>query len=161
MSKPGTRDRRRQFWVDPEVQGGLAMRVAMYWMICLLSVGAVMIIGAALGDLNSPVTAASSALWNYFIPSAVVSLFVLPIMILDSIRHSNRFVGAIARFKKAMTRLADGETASPLILREGDAWKCLAEQYNRIALRLEELESAQNEPTTEASSTKKEEALST
>ena len=161
MLKPGTRERRRKFWVDPEVQGGLAIRVAMYWMVCLLSVGTVMMIGAAMGDLKAPVTAASGMLWNYFLPAAVVSLFVLPIMILDCIRHSNRFVGAISRLKKAMSRLADGETTNPLIFRKGDAWKSLADQYNRVALRLEELESAPLEPSHEASSSDQEEALST
>ncbi len=143
MSRDVPRDRRRQFWVDPRLQGSLVVRVVMYWLVCLLTVGIVLMIGAALSDLHSPVVAVFNMMLSYFLPAVLASLLVLPVIVLDSIRHSNRFAGPVIRFRHAMERLAAGETTSPLIVREGDSWKYLADQFNQIALRMEELENAQ------------------
>lgn len=159
MSSNGPRDRRRHFWVDPSLQGSLVARVVMYWVVCLLTVGAVLMIVAALSDMNSPVVSVVNMLLCYYVPAVLVSLLVLPVIVMDSIRHSNRFAGAIARFRNAMERLADGETASPLIVRHGDSWRCLADQFNRIALRMEELENARNSEAPPTSSEQSEEVL--
>lgn len=137
------------------------LRAVMHWTVCLLSVGAVLILGAALSDLHAPVIAVTSMAWGYFVPVVLVSLLVLPIIVLDTIRHSNRLVGSVTRLRHAMERLADGETTSPLIVREGDCWKNLADQFNRIALRLEELETASRATPEPAPSCDQEEAVST
>ncbi|WP_146118527.1 hypothetical protein [Blastopirellula marina] len=159
MSTSVSRDRRRQFWVDPYLQGSLVFRVVMYWLVCLLTVGIVLMIGAALSDIQAPVTAVTTMLLHFYVPAILASLLVLPVIVLDCIRHSNRFAGPVVRFRQAMERLAEGETASPLIVREGDPWKYLADQFNQIALRMEELENAQQGESQETSSDHSEEAF--
>ncbi|QDU76235.1 hypothetical protein Pan97_32800 [Bremerella volcania] len=161
MSKREKHERRRLFWVDPKLQGGLVLRAVMHWGICLLSVGTVLVVGAAFSDLHAPVSAVMRMVFDYFVPAVLVSLLVLPIIVLDTIRHSNRLVGSVARFRNAMQRLADGETTSPLIVRDGDCWKTLADQFNRIALRLEELETASSTSQKKTSSCHQEEVVST
>ncbi|MFN3152173.1 hypothetical protein [Bremerella sp.] len=147
MSKQPKHERRKLFWIDPKLQGALVLRAVIHWAVMLLSIAAVLFLAAALSDLNAPVSAVAQMVSAYLIPAVVVSLLVLPILLLDTIRQSNRLVGAVSRFHHALQRLADGETTSPLIVREGDCWKSMADQFNRIALRLEELETASNEKT--------------
>ncbi|WDI41153.1 hypothetical protein [Bremerella sp. P1] len=162
MSKQVKQQRRRLFWVDPILQGRLVLRAIMHWAAYLLSVGVVLLLGAALSDLNAPVAAISQMLWNYFVPAVLVSLLVLPIILVDTIRHSNQLVGAVVRFRRAMQQLADGEKTGPLILRDGDSWQDMADQFNRIALRMEELEETASKTTPETtSSCHQEEAIST
>lgn len=154
--------RRRLFWIDPILQGRLVLRALMHWAVCLLSVGLVLLLGAAFSDLKAPVAAISQMTWNYFIPTVLVSLLVLPIILVDTIRHSNQLLGAIVRFRRAMQQLADEEKTSPLILRDGDCWQDMANQFNRIALRMEELEETASKTTPETtSSCHQEEAIST
>jgi len=160
MSKRENRERRKLFWVDPDLQGSLVLRAVLHWALCLLSVGSALIIGAALSDLRAPVDAVTQMLWGYFVPAVLVSLLILPVIVLDTIRHSNRLVGGVARFQHAMERLADGETTNPLIDREGDCWRSLADQFNRIALRLEELEAASKRSDPPTSSSAEEEVVS-
>ncbi len=161
MSKREKHQRRKLLWVEPKLQGGLVLRAVMHWAICLLSVGTILIIGAAFSDLHAPVAAVTQMIQNYLFPALLVSLLVLPIIVWDTIRHSNRMVGAVTRLRHALERLADGETTSPLIVREGDCWKTMADQFNRIALRLEELESASEEAHEKTSSRRQEEVVST
>ena len=161
MSKHEKHERRRLLWVDPKLQAGLVLRSVMHWGVCLLSVGAVLVIVAAFSDIHAPVSAAKRMLYSYFVPAAMVSLLVLPIILLDTIRHSNQLVGAVARFRHAMKRLADGETTSPLVVREGDCWKTMADQFNQIALRMEELETAAKETPERTPSCRQEEVAST
>jgi len=160
MSKREKHERRKLHWVDPALQGGLVLRAVMHWGICLLSVGTVLVLGAAFSDIHAPVSAVTQMVRSYFVPAVLVSLLVLPIIVLDTIRHSNRLVGSVARFRHAMQRLAEGETASPLIVREGDCWKNLADQFNRVALRLEELETASRETSEQTPSCHQEEVTS-
>lgn len=147
MSNQQKNERRKQFWVDPKLQGALVWSAVVHWTVILLSVATVLFLAAALSDLNAPVTAVTNMMSAYLIPVVLVSLFLLPIIVIDTIRQSNKLVGAVPRFHHAMQRLADGESTSPLIVREGDYWKGMADQFNRIALRLEELEAASNEKT--------------
>lgn len=161
MTKQGKHERRRLFWVDPLLQGKLVLRAIIHWSVILLSFAIVLLLGAAFSDLNDPAAAVSQTMWKFFIPTVLVSLFVLPIILVDTIRHSNQVVGAVVRFRNAMERLADGEKTGPLVLREGDGcWKSMADQFNRIALRMEELEAAASPSPEETSSYTQEEVVS-
>lgn len=161
MSKRAAPERRRQFWVDPETQGTLVLRVVLYWLICLLTIGMVLMLIAALGEPHSPVNAALTMLIRFYLPAGLASLLVLPVIVIDCIRQSNRFSGSAVRFQQAMQRLADGETGNPLVVRQGDRWKRLADHFNRIALRLEELENAQQQQNDTAPSEARDEAVKT
>lgn len=161
MSKREKHERRRLFWVDPKLQGGLVVRAIMHWAVYLLSIGVALVLGAAISDLQAPLSAVIQMVRNFLLPAVLISLCVLPIIVLDTIRHSNRLVGAVGRFRHAMQRLADGESTSPLIVREGDYWKTMADQFNRIALRLEELEAASKAAHETTSSCHQEEVVST
>jgi len=67
----------------------------------------------------------------------VVSLCLLPLVLVDVVRLSNRFAGPAYRLRRAMRQLAHGEKVQPITFRQGDFWKEFADDFNRIAARLE------------------------
>jgi hypothetical protein len=131
---------RRQMFVDRPVQGTLVLRVLVYGATCLLSVF-VMLFGWSL--LTGPARISWTTvdyLWFHYGPAFVAATLILPLVMWDAVRVSNRFAGPILRLRRELKRLADGEEVHPIYFREGDFWRDVANDYNRIALRLKELE---------------------
>jgi hypothetical protein len=134
--------RRGSLFVDPVVQGRLAWKVIAYWFFCLLAL---------------ELFVACWMLWVYRVDSAVdlarlvmhvcaipfaASLLLLPVVVIDSLRFSHRFTGPMVRFRRAIKELADGENVEPLAIRDGDFWNDYAADFNRLAVRIQELEQA-------------------
>jgi hypothetical protein len=61
---------------------------------------------------------------------------MLPILILDVIRVSHRFVGPMHRLRRALEDLADGKNVPSVKFRKDDFWFDLAEDFNRAAARV-------------------------
>jgi signal transduction histidine kinase len=72
-----------------------------------------------------------------FCPALLASLLVLPVIVWDLLRLSHRFVGPMIRLRNAMRDLADGKQVRPISFREEDFWCEFAEEFNRLAARLE------------------------
>ena len=60
-------------------------------------------------------------------PVVIVSLLLLPLVIFDMIRFSNRFVGPLLRLRRSMRQLARGQRVEPLKFRSNDLWQDLAD----------------------------------
>jgi hypothetical protein len=82
--------------------------------------------------------------WRVFWPALFASGLMLPILILDVIRVSHRFVGPMCRLRNAMRDVADGKSVPSLRFRKGDFWFDLAEDFNRAAARLNVTTTAAN-----------------
>ena len=80
-------------------------------------------------------------MWDSVGPALIASVFLLPLIIMDCIRWSNRYAGPMVRLHGALTDLASGKHVEPLIFRKGDLWYEMAEQFNGISKRLEQAES--------------------
>jgi hypothetical protein len=74
-------------------------------------------------------------LWFHYAPAVVASLLLVPIILLDSLRMSNRFAGPMVRLRRAMGRLAEGESVQPINFRDNDFWADFAEDFNRMLAR--------------------------
>jgi hypothetical protein len=69
--------------------------------------------------------------WYWFGPAAVFStLILLPLLIVDSLRLSNRFAGPVFRLRREMHRFVAGEPVQKLGFRDNDFWKDLADEFN-------------------------------
>ena len=79
-------------------------------------------------------------MWSSVGPALVASLFLLPLIVMDCIRWSNRYAGPMVRLHESLQELADGRSVAPLTFRKGDLWFEMAAQFNRISARLSELE---------------------
>lgn len=141
-----TSSQRRTYFVDPEVQGTLLRKAAWYWLLSLLVVGSLNVLGWIFVAPGVNVLVQIRELLPSFFGilgiAMVSSLIVLPILLYDLTKLTNRFAGPILRLQRSLDALAEGKSIPPLSFREGDYWHDLAEAVNRIAARLEAAEIA-------------------
>ena len=125
--------RRQQMFCDREVQGALMLRVVMYWFFCLLTITLMLVCWSVVSGPPRRFAPLVSELYVRYAPALAASLLVLPIVMIDVVRLSNRFVGPVKRLRDAMTALADGDDVSPIKFRDRDFWVPLADLFNNIA----------------------------
>ena len=130
-------EKRRQIFVDSKVQGMLMTRSIAYWFFCLLTLTLMLFCWEVATGPARPFYDHLSALWRHYAPAAFASLLLLPIVLIDSVRMSNRFAGPMVRLRRGLSHLADGRRVEPIRLREGDAWQSLADEFNRLADRVQ------------------------
>jgi hypothetical protein len=135
--------RRHKLFVDVKLQGALLAHTTMYWSYCLLSVGVIAIAWIVLA--KKPATSADlfENLWQNFGPALIGAFLLLPLVLLDCLRLSNRFAGPMVRIQRSLKQLANGEKATKIKLREGDYWSEFAEDLNRV---IDKTEAAADEP---------------
>ncbi len=128
---------RKQIFVDPKVQGSLVFRVIAYWTVCLLTILAMVLCWRMLtGPARPPITHLDD-MWFQLGPALIASFILLPLVIYDIVRISNRFTGPLLRLRRCMRALAAGEQVKPIQFREGDFWKDLAKDFNAVAARVQ------------------------
>lgn len=129
MKKP----RRLQFFVDMEVQYGLIRKLLLHWTLFLLANGIALLLWIRLFDApESDWGATTTRFVGSYLPVLVVSLALLPVFLLDTIRLSNRFSGPILRFRQAMAAWANGSKVEKVHFRNGDFWQSLATDFNAV-----------------------------
>ncbi len=138
--------KRKRFFVDAKVQGALIARVLVYWMTCLITIAMLLLCWRVGTDLSRPFYTQLDELWFDHAPALVAAVMILPLLVLDIVKMSNRFVGPILRLRRAMRQLAQGEHVEPIKFRKSDFWRAFAEEFNVVAERMEALSAAQPEP---------------
>ena len=78
-------------------------------------------------------------MWFFYGPAAIASFLLLPLVILDTIRFSNRFVGPMLRMQRSMRDLARGEEVEPIEFRGSDFWQDFANEFNAVRARMLQL----------------------
>jgi hypothetical protein len=128
--------------VDRRVQGALVLRAATYWLYCLLTLTLLTLCWQICNAPQpEPFSVHLAALTSNFAPVALGSLLMLPIVLFDVLRMSNRFTGPIYRLRRLVQQLADGQDVPELAFRDGDFWMEFANEFNAVARRIRELES--------------------
>ena len=143
--------RRRIFLIDAQVQGALVMRVVSYWFYCLFTISMLLIWWDLYSGPPRRFFTVISAVGERFGPAAVASLLIIPIVVMDMLRMSNRFAGPAKRLHSAICELADGKEVRPLVFRDNDFWQKLAVDFNRLNARFDRLAAGSNEPSAEIS----------
>jgi nitrate/nitrite-specific signal transduction histidine kinase len=86
-------------------------------------------------------------IYHRYGPAMIASLILLPIVMMDVARMSNRFVGPGVRLRAALKDVAEGRPAQPLNFRDQDFWRELATDFNRAAGRLVQNSAELSRPT--------------
>ncbi len=133
---------RKQLFVDPKVQGALVARVVMYWVVCLVTISLMLLCWRIVTGPARPVYTHFDDMWFFYGPAAVASFLLLPLVIIDIVRLSNRFTGPMLRLRRSMRALGRGEHVSPLEFRDGDFWQDFAEEFNRVLVRVQSASSS-------------------
>ena len=130
--------RRNQIVTDQPVQGELLFRALVYWFLCML-VMQFLVMGWLLlhGPDRTPIELIRESL-AVSAPAIFGSVFLLPLVLYDLLRVSNRFVGPINSVRLTLRQLAEGERpARRVYLRGDDFWQELAHYTNVIAEKVE------------------------
>jgi signal transduction histidine kinase len=77
-------------------------------------------------------------MWFSFRPVFLAAFLLLPLVIFDIIRFSNRFVGPILRLRRSMRQLARGEHVEPIKFRGTDFWQDFADEFNAVLARVQD-----------------------
>lgn len=131
---------RRQYFVNGKVQGNLACRVSLYWLYCLVTVALMSACWMVLFDRPNSSGEFFMRLGAHTAPVLLSSVLLLPLVLLDSVRFSNRFVGPVFRLGRALERLADGQRVHNIQFRANDFWYDYAQSFNRLNERVISLE---------------------
>ncbi len=137
---------RKRLFVDPKLQGAIALRVVLYWLFCLSAIALLMycyrtILGR--WQLWTP----ADDLGLFCRCAAFCTLSFLPLAVIDVVRLSNRFAGPMLRLQRAMQELGRGEHVEPVRFRDGDFWQGLAVDFNAVVARVQgQAGSGQPEP---------------
>lgn len=140
--------RRTKHFIDSRVQGSLARRIIFHWLV-FLSVA--FLVSFILQVLTNPFESLSvhfRNLWWTHGPFLLVTLFLLPVFVVDSIKLSHRFAGPIFNLRRAIREVAAGNPPRKIRFRKRDFWQDLAEDYNAMLARLGALQGDKPEPST-------------
>ena len=135
--------RRRIFLVDSKVQGALMVRVVAYWIYCLFTISLMLIWWDMFAGPARPFMLVLGDVYQRFAPVAAASFLILPLVIMDVLRLSNRFAGPARRLKNALIELGEGKEVRPLLFRDNDFWQETAAEFNRVNDRIKQLSARQ------------------
>jgi len=123
---------RKRFFVDYRVQGALIVRIVLYWLMCLVTIMLLLLGWGMIADPIRSWNTQLAELWTLYGPAAVASLLVLPVVIFDLLRLSNRFAGPMFRLRRSLHDLAQGKSVPLVRIRQGDFWRKFAEDFNTV-----------------------------
>jgi hypothetical protein len=124
---------RQRFFADYRVQGALVARAVLYWLTCLLTMTLLLLAWHMLAKPLQPFSAHLTELWKSYGPPAIASLLILPVVIFDLLRLSNRFAGPVVRLRRSLHDLAHGKPVTAVRFRHGDFWQEFADDFNAVA----------------------------
>jgi len=139
----------------------MLLRAAVYWLFCLISISLMLLCWNAVTGPPRRLVDLASDVYLRFGPAMIASVLMLPAVLIDVLRMSNRFVGPVVRLRTALQDLAENRPAQPLNFRDDDFWRDMATNFNRAAARCargamelsrptEEMEPAENEQSASA-----------
>jgi nitrogen fixation/metabolism regulation signal transduction histidine kinase len=131
---------RRQYFVQGSVQKSLLARIALYFGYLVAASFLAAMLWMAQFDRPDSWNALAGRMLYIGIPLVAAATLLLPIVLFDCLRFSNRFVGPLLRLSRAMDRLADGERVHNIEFRQGDFWFHIAQTFNRLNERIIRME---------------------
>jgi hypothetical protein len=128
---------RKHLFIDPKVQGALVARVVLYWVLCLVTIMLMLLCWRIMTGPARIFYTHFDDMWFFYGPALIASFLLLPLVIIDVIRLSNRFAGPMLRLRRCMRELARGEHVAPLEFRDQDFWHEFAEEFNAVLQRVQ------------------------
>ena len=128
---------RKQLFVDSKVQGALVARVILYWIVCPIAITLMLLCWRIITGPARTFHTHLEEMWFFYGPALIASFFLLPLVIADAVRLSNRFTGPMVRLRRSMRELARGEHVEQIAFRDDDFWREFAEEFNALATRVQ------------------------
>lgn len=135
-----TQSRRKKQFVDSCVQGALARRIIVHWLVFLAVGSLVAFILKVLSNPFRPLWAHAQDMWWTHGLFLLVLAFLLPVFVVDTIKLSHRFAGPVYALRRALREISLGEKPRRLKFRKHDFWHGLADDYNAVLVKFDLLE---------------------
>ena len=123
---------RKRYWIDRQIQGALATRVGMHWLIFSAIAAVLTLMLQYMSNPFAPFSEQLHNVWNNQGPFGLVMLILLPIFLYDTVKISNRFAGPVLRMRRVMNQIAEGKPAERLAFRDNDFWRGMAKDFNTL-----------------------------
>jgi hypothetical protein len=131
---------RRQYFVDPKVQGALVLRMLGYWVATIVTVTAMVLCWQVITRAEDQMPTGARALWLQCGGALIASAMLLPLILVDCVRMSNRIAGPLHRLRRCLRDLAADLPVPPIRFREGDLWTDVASEFNAVSAKLQQLQ---------------------
>lgn len=138
--KKKSKFKRRQLFVDPKVQGALVLRLLGYWAVTVVTLTAMVLCWRIITGPGRVFYTHFEEMWFHYGPALIASLLLLPLMVIDCIRLSNKFAGPLYRLRRCMRELHEGMPVPPIHFRDGDYWQEIADEFNILSAKVQKLE---------------------
>jgi hypothetical protein len=131
--------KRKQFLIDRQVQGSIVAHLVMYWLTCIIAIEVVSLAWFVATEPDQPsfldylLNATTLASGTRMVLTALV---LLPFIVRDALKLSNRFAGPVFRMQRALKKVAAEGTIEQIELRENDFWQEFAADLNAALRRL-------------------------
>ncbi|MBI3839635.1 MAG: hypothetical protein HY288_17070 [Planctomycetia bacterium] len=132
---------RKKVFVDPRVQGAMLLRLVIYWVFGLLAIAQILLFWQIITSPPAPFLDQFrfDILWAKHGSVVIASLIMLPIFLVDTVVVTNRFAGPLYRLRASIRALTAGERVEPLKFRDRDFWREVADEFNLLAVHVEQL----------------------
>lgn len=133
---------RSRYLIDPKVQWSIAGMITFHWavfLVCLVTISAMVQVMVAAG--HHPFVNSLASAVRAHLPILGMMLLMLPIFLRDMLKMTNRFAGPMYRLRLSLSSLANQRPTSKIRFRSKDFWQEVADDFNTIMNRVEELES--------------------
>jgi len=119
-------------------------------VVCLFAQLLMVFFFSAVTSNQDDFTANGPQLWWHLQLTAAASFVLLPIILLDLLKLSHRWVGPIFRLRNSLKSLSQGETILPVQFRQRDFWQDLAGDLNAVAAKLDSHNTSPEQPAVTA-----------
>jgi hypothetical protein len=131
------RQPRRRLFVDRKLQGALVLRALTYWVWCFVGMTLMLLCWRIVTGPARIFYMHFDEMWFLYAPAVIAGVLLLPFILYDTVRITNRFVGPILRLRRSMRQLAQGERVEPIKFRKGDFWPEFADEFNAVLARVQ------------------------
>ncbi len=118
--------KRKQLFVDHQVQGTILLRIGWYWLFCFLFVSLSVLLFQTLSHPDQPfqdhVVPVLARFWPVYLALVVIAPFVL----YDALKVSNRFCGPLQRVVRELEHYNRTGEYNGLTFRDNDFWQPLS-----------------------------------
>jgi methyl-accepting chemotaxis protein len=137
--------RRKKQFVHRGLQSALVCRAMWHWLLSLVAItSSTLILWLLYGNSAvgiGGVTAAVLTVWKPFAFVLLAAVAVLPIIVIDLLKTTNRVAGPLVKLNNQLKRLSQGDDIAPIKFRDHDYCPELAESFNAVLVRIQKLQS--------------------
>jgi hypothetical protein len=130
------REFRKKVWINV-FQTRLILRIALYWVVYMLTVANFLFIFRLLAEGPGNPLEQYGRFLAESAPTFFLFLLLLPIVTWDAVKFSHRLVGPLVRFRQCVRDLAAGKPVEPIRLRKGDYLTEMRDEFNAMLETLE------------------------